>query len=108
MKKIIGRTRECERLEKCMNATTAQLVVVYGRRRVGKTYLINHYFENNLDFKITGAYGQSKKIQLRNFNDELNRRTKSNKPVPTDWIQAFNNLRDYIDTLDTEKTCIFY
>lgn len=108
MKKIIGRTRECERLEKCMNATTAQLVVVYGRRRVGKTYLINHYFENNLDFKITGAYGQSKKIQLRNFNDELNRRTKSNKPVPTDWIQAFNNLRDYIDTLDTEKKHVFF
>ncbi len=34
---IIGRTKECERLDRCMEADTAQLVIVYGRRRVGKT-----------------------------------------------------------------------
>ena len=47
---LIGRKRECERLEKCMKAATAQLVVVYGRRRVGKTFLVNQYFKNKLEF----------------------------------------------------------
>ncbi len=69
MESITGRDRECKRLEKCMKAKTAQFIVVYGRLRVGKTYLINHFFDSKFDFEITGAYGQSKTIQLRNFND---------------------------------------
>ena len=51
---LIGRKRECERLEKCMKAATAQLVVVYGRRRVGKTFLVNQYFKDKLEFKTWG------------------------------------------------------
>lgn len=39
-KKILGREEECRRLERCMDADNAQLVIVYGRRRVGKTFLI--------------------------------------------------------------------
>ena len=46
-KHIIGRTKECERLENCMESDTAQLIIVYGRRRVGKTTLINKFIENN-------------------------------------------------------------
>ena len=46
MGNLIGRERECERLKKCMQAMTAQLVVIYGRRRVGKTFLVNQYFNN--------------------------------------------------------------
>lgn len=45
MERLIGRETECKRLDKCMQAKTAQLIVVYGRRRVGKTYLVNHYAE---------------------------------------------------------------
>ena len=44
--KIIGRTEEYERLDECMKSNQAQLVIVYGRRRVGKTFLINEYFHN--------------------------------------------------------------
>lgn len=108
MKKIIGREKECERLEKCMNASTAQLVVVYGRRRVGKTFLINQYFRNSFKFKTTGAFGQSKKIQLRNFSDELNRRSKKKRAIPQDWIQAFNDLRDYIEELPEDEKQVFF
>ncbi len=108
MENLIGRERECERLEKCMHAKTAQFIVVYGRRRVGKTYLINRFFEDKLDFKITGAYGQSKTIQLRNFNDEITRRTKKEKPVPKDWIEAFNYLREYIDGLSKTQKHVFF
>ena len=108
MEKLIGRDIECARLDKCMRAKTAQLVVIYGRRRVGKTYLVNHYFKDNISFKITGAYGQAKNIQLRNFADELNRRSKNKYDVPKDWIEAFNNLREYIDELSDEKKQVFF
>jgi AAA+ ATPase superfamily predicted ATPase len=54
--RIIGRIKECERLDECMNSDRAQLIIVYGRRRVGKTYLINEYFHKDFAFKITGIY----------------------------------------------------
>ena len=91
-KKLIGRNRECERLDKCMRANSAQLIIVYGRRRVGKTFLVNEYFNNQFDFKLTGAYGQPKEIQLRNFMSELVRRSKKEWTTPKDWIEAFEFL----------------
>ncbi|MDY6416957.1 MAG: ATP-binding protein, partial [Succinivibrio dextrinosolvens] len=106
---IIGRKKECDRLDECMNADQAQLVIVYGRRRVGKTYLINEYFENRFAFKITGAYGQPKEVQLKIFDTSLSRQKRNNKLNSKDWFDAFNNLRDYLETLDTnEKQVIFF
>ena len=63
-KNIIGRTKECDRLEACMESDNAQLIIVYGRRRVGKTFLINEFFSNKFAFKLTGTYGQDKDVQL--------------------------------------------
>ncbi len=108
MERLIGRETECKRLDKCMQAKTAQLIVVYGRRRVGKTYLVNHYFEDNIAFKITGAYGQNRDFQLRNFSDELNRRTKQNGSIPKDWSEAFYKLREYIEGLPNNKKQVFF
>ena len=105
---LIGRKRECERLEKCMKAATAQLVVVYGRSREGKTFLVNQYFKNKLEFKVTGANGQPKKVQLRNFADELNRRSGKEWTNPKDWIQAFNYLRNYIEELSDDEKHVFF
>ena len=105
---LIGRKRECERLEKCMKAATAQLVVVYGRRRVGKTFLVNHFFKNQIEFKVTGAYSQPKEVQLRNFADELNRRSEKEWTIPKDWIQAFNFLREYIEELSDDEKHVFF
>ena len=48
--RILGRQKECERLKECLEAETAQLVIVYGRRRVGKTFLINEFFEDAMVF----------------------------------------------------------
>lgn len=108
MNNLVGRKRECERLDICMKAATAQLVVVYGRRRVGKTFLVNQFFKNKLEFKVTGAYGQPKEIQLRNFADELNRRSEKERTNPKDWIQAFNYLREYIEELSSGEKHVFF
>lgn len=70
--KIVGRIEEYERLEECMNSNQAQLVIVYGRRRVGKTFLINEYFHNTFAFKLTGTYGKEKEVQLTTYGVKQN------------------------------------
>ena len=106
---LIGRKEECNRLERCMNSNQAQLVIVYGRRRVGKTFLINEYFENTFAFKLTGTFGQPKSIQLRNFASELSRKSKKDVKTPKDWFQAFNDLIDYLENIPTtQKQVIFF
>ncbi len=107
--RIIGRIDECQRLDDCMNDHSSQLIVVYGRRRVGKTFLINEYFGNRFTFKLTGAYNQNRKDQLRNFKAELDRKTQKKWDSPKDWIQAFEYLREYLETgKRDEKQVVFF
>ena len=106
---IIGRNKECERLERCLKETQAQLIVVSGRRRVGKTFLIDNFFENKIDFKFTGSYNQDKKTQLTNFITELNSLSNKEYAIPSTWQEAFNLLKEYIlSRPKEEKTVIFF
>ena len=73
MENIIGREKEINRLDRAMEENEAQLIIVYGRRRVGKTYLINEYFNGKFEFKFTGSFDQSTREQLKNFKLELKR-----------------------------------
>ena len=49
--KLIGRQYEWELLDDVMKSNESEMVIVYGRRRVGKTYLVNRYFDNSYAFK---------------------------------------------------------
>lgn len=84
-----------------MQEDSAQLVIVYGRRRVGKTFLINEFFDGRFAFKLTGAYNKGKEFQLRNFITEYNRRSGEQKSIPQDWAQAFEYLRGYLSNHET-------
>ena len=107
--KLIGRKEECKQLQRCMEADTSQLVIVYGRRRVGKTFLINKFFDGRFDFKLTGSYGQTKDVQLTNFTNELNLQTGKKNPAPSNWPDAFFLLREHLSSLKTnEKHVIFF
>lgn len=106
--RIIGRNSEKERLTRCMNSDSSELVVVYGRRRVGKTFLINEFFENKFAFKLTGVFGQNSKNQIKNFTAELNRRANKKYSEPKDWIEAFNYLREYMDSLEDEQKHVVF
>ncbi len=108
MNKIFGRAGEIKRLDRCMGESEAQLVLVYGRRRVGKTYLINEYFDNRFDFKFTGTYDQPREVQLENFSRELNRQSGSERDVPSDWTEAFYLLRDYLETRTQSGKCVVF
>ena len=106
---LIGRAEEIARLDWCMKEERPQLIIVYGRRRVGKTYLINKYYNGRFDFKLTGIYNTKKEVQLQNFIAELNRQSKSVYPTPKDWLSAFELLRGYLSSLpENEKHVIFF
>ena len=46
MDKLIGRERECEELQWALNSKRSELVVMYGRRRIGKTFLVRRFFND--------------------------------------------------------------
>ena len=65
---IVGRIAEQQILKEMLHSKEAELVVVYGRRRIGKTFLIRNYFEKQLAFEFTGAYEGTLSQQLSNFS----------------------------------------
>ncbi|MDR1682420.1 MAG: ATP-binding protein [Candidatus Symbiothrix sp.] len=90
--KIIGRDKERKQFQEFINSDSSEFVVVYGRRRVGKTFLIREYFDNKFDFYHTGVANSNKETQLSEFNFALNQTAKlPNTPVNS-WFDAFHKL----------------
>ena len=69
--KIIGRKSEINELERLLKSGAPEFVAVYGRRRVGKTFLVKEFFGNNFVFYATGVSRGTKAEQLQNFQDSL-------------------------------------
>ena len=91
MEKIIGRQGEFEKLSRYMESDKGEFVAVYGRRRVGKTFLIRQYFGDKFDFYVTGIIDGSREEQMTSFNDALNAYGYSGPKAQT-WMEAFGNL----------------
>ena len=96
--KIIGRKREKDSLMQCLLSKRPEFVVVYGRRRVGKTYLIREYFNQQFSFYTTGLSNEKTKGQLRAFQASLNAYEKKKKSVPVDWFEAFVRLKELLQS----------
>lgn len=106
---IIGRKEEMKLLQNCYNANEAQLIIIYGRRRVGKTFLINQAFNNDFAFKFTGVYKQNKQTLLNIMTTELADKSHMSIDHIKDWTSAFFCLRKYLDTLpQSEKQVVFF
>ena len=66
-KTIIGREKEQQILQRCLDSEESEFVAIYGRRRVGKTYLVRRFFNDNFAFFLTGMDNVSMQDQLTNF-----------------------------------------
>ena len=108
MENLIGRENEIKRLDRAMSEKEAQLIIVYGRRRVGKTFLINEYYDNSFAFKFTGSENQKNREQLKNFILELNNVSHKKHDVPKDWTEAFFALRNHLESLDSKKKQVVF
>ena len=95
---IIGRSKEIDFLNQCVNSKKPEFVVVYGRRRVGKTFLIKEYFNNDFSFYATGMLNGKTKNQLHAFGEALKTYGDKEKNTPIDWFEAFRRLRFLLDS----------
>ncbi|MEZ4986750.1 MAG: ATP-binding protein [Saprospiraceae bacterium] len=102
---IIGRKQEIALLDRVMQAEQAEFVAVYGRRRVGKTFLIYEYFKEHLVFSFSGSYEQPMRVQLGHFMAEYMRATKGDGVYhsPRNWNEAFSYLTDYLHKIATTQ-----
>ena len=103
---IIGRKREIAELRRYYDSGRAEFVAVYGRRRVGKTFLIDEVFHDNMVFHHTGLspYDRRRKItlrdQLQNFYFSLLRQGMEDIAQPKSWMEAFFLLERFLETCD--------
>lgn len=105
---FIGREYEIRQLEKYRNSKESEFIIVYGRRRVGKTFLVKEFFDDTYDFHVTGLYKKSKKIQLKNFYLALLEYGANIKKVPTDWLEAFDELKKLLKSLKENRKKIVF
>lgn len=106
---IIGREKEIATLQGLLTADESQFVAVYGRRRVGKTFLIREAYNYDFVFQHTGTYGATRQQQLRDFRESLYNAGMGKCAMPKTWSDAFNLLWDFLKQMpvDGKKKVIF-
>ena len=111
MENIIGREAEKASLLLAFESSEAELIAIYGRRRVGKTFLVRQFFANELVFEFSGQHDAKTQEQLKNFSSKIDEYIKSPFPsiVPQNWQEAFNKLKMYLEPiLAQQKAVVFF
>jgi AAA+ ATPase superfamily predicted ATPase len=108
MEKIIGRESEQKQLAQILESKDAELLVIYGRRRVGKTFLIRNAYEKQLVFEISGIHNATLRNQLEVFGQAMSKATGFPISVPVSWMQAFTQLITYlVKKVTKQKKVVF-
>ena len=104
---LIGREREKEELTRLSDSTQAEFVVVYGRRRVGKTFLVRSFFDDNFTFYATGLARANRKEQIQNFYASICSYSKEKFEQPKDWYETFDLLKQVISVSKKKRKVVF-
>lgn len=106
---LIGRKKPQKQFKKLLESKKSEFLAVYGRRRVGKTFLIKEYFNYQFDFFITGMANATTAQQLFNFDTEMNRQSNLVSDSPsTNWLEAFQRLRDHLESKKKESKLVVF
>ena len=112
---IIGRTSEIDKLERLYKSKKSEFIAIYGRRRVGKSYLVNEVFGKKIVFSAVGTfvkdgdkyYESYRQLQLKHFFDALKLAGLDNTVVrPTNWREAFLLLRQLLDGIKSRRKVV--
>jgi len=95
--KIIGRVNEIEILEYCYNSMQSEFVAVYGRRRIGKTFLVRELFKDRITFYASGIFNETTENQLNLWNREIVGFNYEEIKDADNWLDAFINLNTIIE-----------
>lgn len=105
---IIGRNEELKELHNLLTSDESQFVAVYGRRRVGKTFLIREAFNYAFTFQHTGIYNAKMREQLSAFRDSLYAVGMKKTSMPKTWTEAFRMLGNFIEENPTDEKKIIF
>jgi uncharacterized protein len=108
--KLIGREEEQKILLSALTSNESEMVAVFGRRRVGKTFLIKQTYQERIVFELTGLQNGNAQNQLQNFAVQLETFSQSPMPVakPENWLEAFFMLAKLLGkNQNNEKRVIF-
>ena len=100
---IIGRNKEQRLLLSLLDSDKSEFVAVYGRRRVGKTYLVRETFNYQFAFQHTGIQDATMKEQLEEFYHSLLLAGMKRGKKPRNWSQAFFMLGQHLSSMPEGK-----
>ena len=103
MEKLIGREAELEKLTDYINSEKSEFIALYGRRRVGKTFLVRSFFKDKFDFYATGVIDGSRETELEAFHTALVRYGYKGEKAES-WIQAFTQLAELLERKNRKRT----
>jgi len=104
---IIGRAKELHRLRQALHAEESEFIAVYGRRRIGKTFLIKEAYEYHFAFSHAGLAGGALGLQLEEFSKSLELQGMKPKRKIKHWSDAFFALECGLQKLPADKKVVF-
>ena len=106
--KIIGRKKELQLINEYYNSGRAEFVAIYGRRRIGKTFLVRQRFAREFAFDMTGVMEGSRAEQMASFHTAMKAQGYTG-PKNKTWIDAFFALRQLLETkIESGKRCVIF
>lgn len=110
--KIIGRENEQEILKRALASNHAEFIALFGRRRVGKSFLVTQYFsgKNCIFFYITGIKNGSYKKQLRQFTNIISDvfYNGAELKLKNNWLDTFEMLTSSIKKTPNDKKIVIF
>ncbi|MEM9886026.1 MAG: ATP-binding protein [Bacteroidota bacterium] len=105
---VIGRVAQKQLFKEALDSPKSEFFVVYGRRRVGKTFLIKNVLGNRINFEMIGIQNGDLSDQLQNFANKLSEFGAETVERPKSWMQAFSLLRQYLNGIHQERKKIIF
>ena len=104
---VIGRKKELEQLVEAYESEYSEFVAVYGRKRVGKTFLVREAFDYRFTFQHAGLSKSNMKKQLAAWKSSLADAGMNVRATPKSWIEAFDLLKELIRNSEERKKVVF-
>jgi len=106
---MIGRETQIAQLNEALNNSKSSFIAITGRRRVGKTYLIDEVYKKNICIRVTGIQGEDTKTQIINFTQKI--AEYANSPIitiPKNWQEVFLHLKNFLKSLSIKKKQVIF
>lgn len=105
---FLGRQNERDELMRCLHSDRSEFVIVYGRRRIGKTYLVNTVLGHFFTFAFTGSHSAPTDRELTRFAMTLTASGLDGEtPMLHDWYEAFDALQRLLMAAPQGKKVVF-